>query len=51
LAEAGALQAPSSGDIPNPAGFSLNFLWLEKNIAVSVDQVFGEVSVDAHHIT
>lgn len=37
------VQVPSSSDIPNPAGYMLNFLWLEKNIAVSVDQVFSEV--------
>ena len=26
-----------------PAEFSLNFLWLDKNIAVAVDQVFNQV--------
>lgn len=26
-----------------PAEFALNFLWLDKNIAVAVDQVFGQV--------
>lgn len=35
--------APSESTLPNPASYALNFLWLDKNIAVSVDQVFGEV--------
>ena len=29
---------------PEPAQFALNFLWLNKNIAVAVDQLFDEVS-------
>lgn len=32
------------GTPAEPAEFSLNFLWLDKNIAVAVDQVFGPVS-------
>lgn len=36
------LQAAEGGSAP-PAEFSLNFLWLDKNIAVAVDQVFGQV--------
>lgn len=28
---------------PEPAQFALNFLWLNKNIAVAVDQLFDEV--------
>jgi len=28
---------------PGPAHFTLNFLWLDKNVAVSVDQLFDEV--------
>jgi len=32
-------QEPSS---PETAEYSLNFLWLDKNLAVSVDQVFGK---------
>ena len=27
----------------DPASYSLNFLWLDKNVAVSVDQVFSKV--------
>ena len=34
------LQAPGPKD---PASYSLNFLWLDKNVAVSVDQVFSKV--------
>lgn len=37
------LQAAEGGSAP-PAEFSLNFLWLDKNIAVAVDQVFSQVS-------
>ena len=29
----------------NPASFALSFLWLEKNVAVAVDQMFTEVSI------
>ncbi|KAL3150575.1 hypothetical protein ABBQ32_000385 [Trebouxia sp. C0010 RCD-2024] len=29
---------------PEPAQFALNFLWLNKNIAVAVDQLFDEVT-------
>lgn len=36
------LQAAEGGAAP-PADFALNFLWLDKNIAVAVDQVFGAV--------
>ena len=36
------LQAAEGGSAP-PAEFSLNFLWLDKNIAVAVDQVFAQV--------
>lgn len=28
---------------PEPAQFALNFLWLNKNIAVAVDQLFDKV--------
>ncbi|PRW33920.1 putative chloroplast RF65 [Chlorella sorokiniana] len=35
------LQAAEGGAAP-PAEFSLNFLWLDKNIAVAVDQVFAQ---------
>ena len=35
----------STSTVPdNPAAFALSFLWLEKNVAVAVDQVFSEVS-------
>ena len=30
--------------------FTLNFLWLEKNLGVSVDQVFGEVTLLFHSV-
>lgn len=30
---------------PAPAQFGLNFLWLDKNIAVAVDQLFDQVNV------
>ena len=34
----------ASSTVPdNPASFALSFLWLEKNVAVAVDQVFSEV--------
>lgn len=36
------LQAAESAPVA-AAAFSLNFLWLDKNIAVAVDQVFGQV--------
>lgn len=36
------LQA-AEGAPASPAEFALNFLWLDKNIAVAVDQVFGQV--------
>ena len=29
--------------VKDPASYSLNFLWLDKNVAVSVDQVFSKV--------
>ena len=34
------------GVLTKKASFALNFLWLEKNIGVSVDQVFGEVMLN-----
>ena len=35
----------STSTVPdNPAAFALSFLWLDKNVAVAVDQVFSEVS-------
>ena len=33
----------AEGVTMTPADFSLNFLWLDKNIAVAVDQVFNQV--------
>ena len=36
-------QAPAAPEAQGTALFSLNFLWLEKNIAVAVDQVISEV--------
>ena len=40
--------AASTSTVPeNPASFALSFLWLEKNVAVAVDQVFSEVSFNA----
>ncbi|CAL8468497.1 g8037 [Coccomyxa elongata] len=41
-AESAEASTPSESTLPNPASYALNFLWLDKNIAVSVDQVFGE---------
>ena len=35
----------SDSSVPeNPASFALSFLWLERSVAVAVDQVFGDVS-------
>jgi Plastid and cyanobacterial ribosomal protein (PSRP-3 / Ycf65) len=36
-------EAAEEEQVQVPAVYALNFLWLEKNIAVSVDQVLGEV--------
>ena len=38
----GDARAPLQGP-KDPASYSLNFLWLDKNVAVSVDQVFSKV--------
>ena len=32
----------------DPTSYSLNFLWLDKNVAVSVDQVFSKVRRQVH---
>lgn len=40
-AELAALETET--EQPSPAEFTLNFLWLDKNIAVSVDQLFDKV--------
>jgi len=40
-AELAALETET--EQPGPAHFTLNFLWLDKNIAVSVDQLFDQV--------
>lgn len=40
-AELAALETET--EQPGPAQFTLNFLWLDKNIAVSVDQLFDQV--------
>lgn len=39
-AELAALETET--EQPGPAQFTLNFLWLDKNIAVSVDQLFDQ---------
>lgn len=42
----------SESSVPeNPASFALSFLWLERSVAVAVDQVFGEVSANRFHLT
>lgn len=40
-AELAALETET--ELPGPAQFTLNFLWLDKNVAVSVDQLFDQV--------
>ena len=40
-AELAALETET--EQPGPAQFTLNFLWLDKNIAVSEDQLFDQV--------
>ena len=35
-----ALQVPV--ETPAPQNFALNFLWLDKNVAVSVDQLYDQ---------
>ena len=42
-------QAPAGPEAQGTALFSLNFLWLEKNIAVAVDQVISEVRACYDH--
>lgn len=39
-AELAALETET--ELPGPAQFTLNFLWLDKNVAVSVDQLFDQ---------
>lgn len=39
-----ALQTPV--ETPAPQNFALNFLWLEKNVAVSVDQLYDQGQSD-----
>ena len=41
-AELAALETET--EQPDAAEFALNFLWLDKNIAVAVDQLFDKVS-------
>ena len=36
------------GEVAEEPVYTLNFLWLEKNIAVAVDQCFGEVRGQRH---
>lgn len=47
-AELAALETET--EQPSPAEFTLNFLWLDKNIAVSVDQLFDKVPYVQHHL-
>ncbi|KAI8105031.1 hypothetical protein M9435_000204 [Picochlorum sp. BPE23] len=39
---AGIPETKQESSSPETAEYSLNFLWLDKNLAVSVDQVFGK---------
>jgi hypothetical protein len=47
-AELAALETET--EQPGPARFTLNFLWLDKNIAVSVDQLFDQVVLATVHV-
>lgn len=47
-AELAALETET--EQPGPAQFTLNFLWLDKNIAVSVDQLFDQVVLVTFHV-
>ena len=47
-AELAALETET--EQPSPAEFTLNFLWLDKNIAVSVDQLFDKVLHVQFHV-
>ena len=42
--ELAALNADEAISTPNSVNYALNVLWLERNIGMAVDQVFGEVS-------
>ena len=48
-AELAALETET--EQPGPAQFTLNFLWLDKNIAVSVDQLFDQVVFDIFRLS
>jgi hypothetical protein len=43
MAQASGAAGPKDARVYEPATYALSFLWLEKNIAVAVDQVFGKV--------
>ena len=38
------MNADEAVSAPNSVNYALNVLWLERNIGMAVDQVFGEVS-------